>query len=51
VHIEKLEQQKIELSSRAWSFRDNAERSRQILKEAWTVLQKGQAFHPVATGE
>ena|SRR2546423_11593353 len=39
VHIQKLEQQKIELSSAAWSFRDEAERSRQVLKEAWTVLR------------
>jgi hypothetical protein len=50
-HIEMLEQQKIELSSKAWSFRDNAERSSQILKEAWTVLQRGQAFYPIVGGE
>jgi hypothetical protein len=51
VHIEKLEQQKIELSSAAWSFRDKAERSSGVLKEAWTVLQKGQVFRPIATRE
>jgi len=51
VHIEKLEQQKIELSSAAWSFRDKAERSSRLLKEAWTVLQKGQGFYPIATAE
>lgn len=38
VHIEKLEQQKIELSSAAWSFRDRAERLSGVLKEAWTVF-------------
>jgi hypothetical protein len=34
VHIEKLELQKIELSSAAWSFRDEAERSSRVLNEA-----------------
>ena len=40
---EKLEQQNIELSSRAWSLRDRAERSSQVLDEALTVLQKWQS--------
>jgi hypothetical protein len=48
---EQLEQQNIELSSRAWSLRDKAERSGQALKEAWTVLQKWQAVHLIATDE
>jgi hypothetical protein len=41
--VEKLEQQKMVLSSRAWSSRDHAERSNQVLSEAWTVLQKWQS--------
>jgi septal ring factor EnvC (AmiA/AmiB activator) len=44
---EQLKQQNIELSSRAWSLRDRAERSSQVLDEAFTVLQKWQSspFH------
>jgi hypothetical protein len=48
---EQLKQQNIELSSRAWSLRDRAERSSQVLDEALTVLQKCKAVRPIAIGE
>jgi hypothetical protein len=51
LQIEKLEQQKMELSSTAQSLKYKAERSSQGLKEALMVLQKWQVILPIGTGE
>jgi hypothetical protein len=40
---EQLKQQNIELSLRAWSLRDRAERSSQVLYRALTVLRNSKA--------
>jgi predicted nucleic acid-binding Zn-ribbon protein len=48
VQIEKLEQQKSDLSSRAWSLRDKTKKSSQALKEAWTASQRAAI---IVTGE
>lgn len=48
-YVERLEQQNGELSSRAWSLRENAERSSRALNEALEVLNRWHAVQVAAT--
>jgi hypothetical protein len=48
---EQLKQQNIELSSRAWSLRDRAERSSQVLDGAFCgAAEMAKAVRPTAIG-